>query len=59
MPGDATFSDAIDPDDAILDLHLADNVSHPLFVFAEVLGDTGDGGDVMDLVELHLEPHQA
>jgi hypothetical protein len=28
-------------------------------VFAEVLGDTGDGGDVMDLVELHLEPHQA
>jgi len=56
---DATFSDAIDPDDAILDLHLADNVSQPLFFFAEVLGDTDDGGDVMDLVALDLEPRRA
>ena len=49
---DAVFSDAIDPDDAVLDLHLVGDVPQPIFVFAEVLGDLGDGGDVMDLVDV-------
>ena len=47
---DAAFFDAIDPDDAVLDLHLTGDVSQPAFIFAEVLGDTGDGLDVTDLV---------
>jgi predicted deacylase len=50
---DAIFSDVTDPDDAVLDLHLTGDVSQPVFVFAEVLGDTGDRGDVMDLVDVH------
>ncbi len=49
----ASFSGAIDPDDAVLDLHLTGDVSQPVFVFAEVLGDTGDGFDVMDLVDVY------
>jgi arginyl-tRNA synthetase len=50
---DTVFSDAIDPDDAILDLHFVGDVPQPVFVLAEILGDTGDGGDVMNLVDVH------
>src|SRR5436190_8251622 len=50
---DAVFSDAIDPDDAVLDFHLAGDVPQPVFVFTELLGDAIDGRDVMDLVDLH------
>ena len=56
---DAIFSDAMDPDDAVLELHLTGDVSQPVFVFAEVLGDTGDGFDVMDLVEVHSHAARA
>jgi hypothetical protein len=28
-------------------------VAQPVFVLAEVLGDAGDGGDVMNLVDVH------
>ena len=38
---DTVFSDAIDPDDAVLDLHFVGDVPQPVFVFAEVLGDLG------------------
>lgn len=41
---DAVFSDAVDPDDAILDVHFIGHVVQPVLVFAESLGDTGDGG---------------
>ena len=50
---DAVFSDAVDPDDTILDVHLIGHVVQPVLIFAEGLGDTGDGGDVMDLVDVH------
>ena len=50
---DAVFSDAIDPDDAILDFHFVGDVREPIFVFAEVFRDLGDDGDVMDLVDVH------
>ena len=49
---DAVFSDAIDPDDAILDFHFIGNVPQPILVFAEVLGDASDGGDVMDFIDV-------
>src|SRR5271166_3405673 len=41
------FSDAIDPDDAVLGIHFVGDVAQPDFVFAEVLSNTGNGGDVM------------
>src|SRR5258708_26170980 len=50
---DAIFSDAIDPDDTVLDLHFTGDVSQPAFVFAQVLGDTGDSFHVIDLVDRH------
>ena len=53
---DSKFSDAMDPDDAVLELHLTRDVSQPVFVFAEVLGDTGDDFDVMDLVDVYSMP---
>ena len=40
-------------------LHLTGDVSQPVFVFAEVLGDTGDGFDVMDLVDVHSHAARA
>ncbi len=46
------FADAIDPDQAVLDLHFDGNVAQPVFVFTEVLCDLGDGGDVMNLVDV-------
>ena len=48
---DAVISDAIDPDDAVLGIHFVGHVPQPVFVFAEVLSDTSDGGDMMNLVE--------
>ncbi len=54
---DAVVYGAIDPDDAVLDLHVTGDVSQP--VFAEVLGDTCDGGDVMELVDVHIHVHAA
>ena len=50
---DAVFSNAIDPDAAVLGVHFAGDVGQPVFVFAEVLGDEIDGGDVMELVDVH------
>ena len=50
---DAVFSDPVDPDDPILDFHFIGDVCQPVFVFAKVLGDAMDGGDVMDLVDVH------
>ena len=34
------FSDAIDPDGAVFDLHFIGDVSQPVFVFAKILGNT-------------------
>lgn len=50
---DAVISDAIDPDDAVLGIHFVGHVPQPVFVFAEVLSDTSDGGDMMNLVDVH------
>ena len=50
---DAIFSDAIDPDETVLDLHFTGDIPQPVFVLAEVRGHTSDGGDVMNLVDVH------
>jgi hypothetical protein len=47
---DAVFSDAVDPDDAVLDLHFVGDVAQPVFVFSQVLSDLSNGGDAMDLL---------
>ena len=52
-------SPAPSPDNAILDLHLTGDAPQPVFVFAEVLGDTRDGGDVTDLVDMHSHAARA
>ena len=56
---DAIFSDALDPDDAVLDLHFAGDIPQPVLVFAEVLGDTSDGSDVMNFVDVHSHAARA
>jgi hypothetical protein len=50
---DAVFSDPVDPDNPILDFHFIGDVRQPVFAFAEILGDAMDGGDMMDLVDVH------
>ena len=50
---DAVFTDAVDPDASVLDLHFVGNVKHPIFVLAEFPGDAIDRRDVMDLVNVH------
>ncbi len=40
---DAMFSDAIDPDGPVFDLHFIGDVSQPVFVFTKILGNTVDG----------------
>lgn len=37
------FSDAIDPDDTVLDFHFIGDVPQPILVFSEIPGDLGDG----------------
>ena len=49
---DSVFSDAIDPDDTVLDFHFIGDVPQPILVFSEILGDLGDSRDVMDLVDV-------
>lgn len=44
------FTNAIDSYGSVLDLHFIGDVLKPIFVFAEVLGNLGDSGDVMDFV---------
>jgi SOS response associated peptidase (SRAP) len=49
---DAIFSDAVDPDDAVLDFHFVGDVAQPVFVFAQVLCDLSNSGDVVHLVDV-------
>ena len=56
---DAIFFDAINADDAVLNLHLTGDVSQPVFVCVEVPGDTGDGFDAMNLVDVHSHTARA
>jgi Mn2+/Fe2+ NRAMP family transporter len=41
---EAVFSDAIDPDDTVLDFDLAGDIPQPIFVFVELFGNAGDSG---------------
>lgn len=50
---DADFSDTIDPDGGPQVIQSV-ATSRSLFVFAEVLGETIDGGDVMNLVDVMI-----
>ena len=38
---DPVFSDAIDPDDTVLDFHFIGDVAQPILVFAEILWRPG------------------
>src|SRR6476660_1791375 len=49
---DPVFSDAIDPDDTVLDFHFIGDVPPPILVFFEIPGDLGDRRDMMDLVDV-------
>ena len=49
---DAFLTRAVDPDQAVLLIHFVGDVPQPIFVFAEHRRDTGDGVDVMDLVDV-------
>ncbi|OAF07553.1 hypothetical protein AYJ54_37615 [Bradyrhizobium centrolobii] len=49
---DTVFSDAIDPDGAVLDLHFIGDVPQPVLIYAKILGDAIDCGDVMDLIDV-------
>jgi hypothetical protein len=46
------LAEAIDPDQAVLNLHFDGNVAQSVLVFTEVFCDLGDGGDVMNLVDV-------
>lgn len=48
----AVFANAKHPNGAVLDLHFVGDISYPIFIFAEVFRDLGDGRDVMDLVDV-------
>jgi len=48
----SVFANAKDPDGSVLDLHFVGYISQPIFVFAEVPRDLGDGGDVTDSVDV-------
>ena len=50
---DPVFSDAIDPNDTVLDFHFVGDIPEPILIFSEILGDFGNGLDVMDLVDVH------
>ncbi len=50
---DTVVTNAEHPDDAVLNVHFTGDVAHPLFVLAKIGGNTGDGGDVMNLVDVH------
>lgn len=56
---DGVVTGAVDPDDAVLDVHFVGDLVQPIFVFAEVLGDAGDGGDAGDLVDVHAHAARA
>jgi hypothetical protein len=42
----------VDPDQAVFWLHAIGDVPEPVFIFAEFLGDKGDGFDGINLIEL-------
>lgn len=52
----AVFANAKDPNCALLDLHFIGEVAQPIFLFAEVPRDLGDGGDVIDLADVGGHP---
>lgn len=47
---DLIFSDALDPDEAVLDRRFVGDVPRAVVVLAEVRGHTGNGGDVMNFI---------
>jgi hypothetical protein len=49
----AVVTGSIDSDQAVFGFHVDGYVPEPVLIFAEHLGDAGDGEDVMDLIDLH------
>jgi len=49
----AVVADSIYPDAAVLDFHFDGNFVQPIFIHGKVLGHTVDGGDVVNLVDVH------
>lgn len=47
---DLIFSDALDPDEAVLDRRFVGDAPRPVVVLVEGRGHTGNGGDVMNFI---------
>jgi hypothetical protein len=50
---DAVVVEIVDPDDAVLDIHVECDLMEPDGIFAEFVCDAVDGLDVQDLVDVH------
>lgn len=51
---DAILTNAVDPDEAILNLHSDGDIAQQIFIFTKILCDLDNGGDMMDLIEGNL-----
>ena len=56
---DAVFFDAIDPDETVLGVYFIGDVSQPISLLPEILGDARNGDDVMDFVDGHGQAARA
>ncbi len=56
---DAVVPDAINPNDAVFCVHFISDVVEEVDAFAKLLGDAVDGGDVIDLVDVHVQAANA
>lgn len=49
---DTILPDAVDPDDAILDLHFDGDIAQQIFIFTKILRDLSNGGNVVDFIDV-------
>lgn len=49
---DTILPDAVNPDDVILNLHFDDDIAQQIFIFTKILCDLGNGGNVMDFIDV-------
>lgn len=56
---EAVITEAVDPDNAVLDVYFICDIKEKVEAFAKALGDTVDGRDVRDLVDGHAQATSA
>ena len=56
---DAILTKAVDPDEAILNLHFDGDIAQQIFIFTKILCDLGNGGNVMDFIDVGGHAAQA